>query len=114
MTDQRDPIPTPLRRAIHDPVVIEDSLQQCCILVGVLTGRYSRAQARQAIGCTDAQLSEQITSAAGAGEMLVRIAVDKHFHWQGLWAYHVEQAQARPRPLAVRPLTQEQEQEQPS
>jgi hypothetical protein len=94
-------LPAALRRSVHDPVVTEDSLSQACVLVGVLSGRYSRALACQAIGCTPTQLLEQIASAGLAGDAIVRVAIEKHFQWQGLWAYHVEQAQARPRPVVV-------------
>ena len=38
MTD-RQPQPALLPRSKYDPVVIEDSLQHACILVGLLAGR---------------------------------------------------------------------------
>lgn len=98
---ERQPLPTPLRRPVHDPVVTEDSLHHACILVGVLAGRYSRHQACQAIGCTNTQLQEQIAVASQAGAMIVEAAIDGKFAWQGLWAYHIQQSEARPRPVVL-------------
>ena len=102
----RPPPPLPqLRRSVHDPVVTEDALQQACILVGMLSGRYTKAQTCQALGVSYAALAESVASAGAAGDALVKVAIEKQFTWGPVWGNHAEAAiyprRQRPSALAV-------------
>jgi hypothetical protein len=83
--------------------VTEDALQQACILVGLLSGRYSKQIACQALGVSYSALAESVASAGAAGDALVKVAIEKHFTWAPVWGNHAEAAiyPRRQQPSAV-------------
>jgi len=72
--------------------VTEDALQQACILVGMLSGRYSKQIACQALGVAYHELAEAVASAGQAGDDLVKVAIEKHFTWAPVWGHHAQQS----------------------
>jgi hypothetical protein len=70
--------------------VTEDALQQACIIVGYLSGRYSKSTTCQALGVSYSALEEGVASAGAAGEALVKVAIEKRFTWAPVWGNHAE------------------------